>query len=79
MYNDGVEYLLTVIDIFSKYGWVLSLKNKTGLGVASVLEKVFKNENQTNCGSIKVSSFTAVTYKNSFHCTARTMKKSLAL
>ena len=28
--NDGVRYLLTVIDIFSKYGWMLPLKTKTG-------------------------------------------------
>ena len=28
-YNNGVKYLLTVIDIFSKYGWILPLKNKT--------------------------------------------------
>jgi len=41
-YNNGVKYLLTVIDIFSKYGWILPLKNKTGLKVASALEKVFK-------------------------------------
>jgi len=40
--NDGMKYLWTVIDIFSKYGWILPLKNKTGLEVASALEKVFK-------------------------------------
>jgi len=41
-YNNGVKYLLTVIDIFSKYGWIVPLKNKTGLEVASALEKLFK-------------------------------------
>ena len=41
-YNNGVKYLLTVIDIFSKYGWILPLKNKTGLEAANALEKVFK-------------------------------------
>ena len=41
-YNNGVKYLLTVIDIFSKYGWILPLKSKTGVEVASALEKVFK-------------------------------------
>jgi len=30
-YNNGVKYLLTVMDIFSRYGWILPLKNKTGL------------------------------------------------
>ena len=40
--NNQVKYLLSVIDIFSKYGWMLPLKNKTGLEVASALEQVFK-------------------------------------
>ena len=41
-YNKGVKYLLTVIDVFSKYGWIMPLKNKTGMEVASALEKIFK-------------------------------------
>ena len=28
------KYLLTVVDIFSKYGWMIPLKNKTGTEVA---------------------------------------------
>ena len=28
--NKGYKYLLTVIDVFSKYGWIVSLKTKTG-------------------------------------------------
>ena len=27
--NDGVSYLLVVIDVFSKYVWVRSMKNET--------------------------------------------------
>jgi len=41
-YNKGVKYLLTVIDIFFKYGWMIPLKNKTGTEVASALQKLFK-------------------------------------
>jgi len=41
-YNNQVKYLLSVINIFSKYGWMLPLKSKTGLEVASALEKIFK-------------------------------------
>jgi len=40
--NDGVRYLLTVIDVFSKYGWMLPLKSKTGVEVASALKVIFK-------------------------------------
>jgi len=29
-YNNGIKYPLTVIDIFSKYGWMVPLKQKTG-------------------------------------------------
>ena len=41
-YNNGVKYLLTVIDILSIYGWIVPLNNKTGLEVASALKNVFK-------------------------------------
>ena len=41
-YNKGVKYLLTIIDVFSKYGWIVPLKQKTGIEVSSALEKVFK-------------------------------------
>jgi len=41
-YNDGVKYLLTIIDVFSKYGWIVPLKQKTGIAVANALEQVFK-------------------------------------
>ena len=40
--NDGVRYLLTVIDVFSKYGWMLPLKTKTGVEVANALKEIFK-------------------------------------
>ena len=41
--NDGYKYLLTVIDVFSKYGWMIPLKNKTGKAVASALETILKH------------------------------------
>ena len=42
----GVKYLLVVIDIFSKYGWLIPLKDKTGKSVASALESIFKERKQ---------------------------------
>ena len=42
--NDGVRYLLTVIDVFSKYGWMLPLKTKTGVEGASALKEIFKEQ-----------------------------------
>ena len=41
-FNKGVKYLLAVIDIFSKYGWLIPLKDKTGEAVASALKTIFK-------------------------------------
>ena len=35
--NKGVNYLLTVVDVFSKYAWVVPIKQNTGLQVASAL------------------------------------------
>ena len=45
-FNRGVKYLLAVIDIFSKYGWLIPLKDKTGKSVASALKTIFKERKQ---------------------------------
>ena len=41
-FNRGVKYLLAVIDVFSKYGWLIPLKDKTGKFVASALKTIFE-------------------------------------
>tara|TARA_Y100001956_G_scaffold46976_1_gene45610 strand:+ start:327 stop:1214 length:888 start_codon:yes stop_codon:yes gene_type:complete len=38
--NKGIKYLLTVIDIFSKYAWAVPLKNKTGESVTDAFNKI---------------------------------------
>ena len=43
-FNRGVKYLLTVIDVFSKYGWLIPLKDKTGKSVASALKTIFEEK-----------------------------------
>ena len=40
--NKGIKFILAVIDIFSKYGWLLPLKNKKGETVANALKTIFK-------------------------------------
>ena len=40
--NQGVNFLLLVIDTFSKYGWIIPLKDKKGETVAKALKKIFK-------------------------------------
>ena len=40
--NKGYRYLITCIDIFSKYSWVIPLKDKRGITIKNALEKIFK-------------------------------------
>ena len=41
-YNNGYTFLLLVIDTFSKYGYLIPLKNKKGETVADALKDIFK-------------------------------------
>ena len=41
-FNQGFKFLLLVIDIFSKYGWIVALKNKEGKTIATALKTIFK-------------------------------------
>ena len=41
-FNRDVKYLLAVIDVFFKYGWLVPLKDKTGKFVALALKSIFK-------------------------------------
>ena len=41
--NSGFRYILMVIDIFSKYGWSVPLKFKTGKEVAKAFQTIFKD------------------------------------
>ena len=41
--NKCYKYLLTVIDVYSKYGWIMPLKTKTGKEVAQAFRKLFHN------------------------------------
>lgn len=39
--NKSYNYVLTVIDVLSKYAWALPLKSKSGSEIASALSKIF--------------------------------------
>ena len=45
-FNDGYRYLLVCIDVFSKYAWVVPLKNKTGLSLVEAFkpEKIITDQ-----------------------------------
>ena len=40
--NKEFRFLLSVIDIFSKYTWVVPLKDKKGASVVNAFQKILK-------------------------------------
>ena len=40
--NKGIKYLLTEIDVFSKFVWIIPLKRKTGQKVANAFSRISK-------------------------------------
>ena len=42
-WNKGIKYLLMVIDVFSKYGWIKPLKDKKTETVSKASDKMFKS------------------------------------
>ena len=45
-FNTGFRFLLCVIDIFSKYAWVVSLKDKKGISIVNAFQKIMKESNR---------------------------------
>ena len=45
-FNKGFRLLLCVIDIFSKYPWVILLKDKKGITIADAFQKILKESNR---------------------------------
>ena len=41
-YNKGIRFLLCVIDIFSKYAWVVPLQDKKGRGIVTAFQSILK-------------------------------------
>jgi hypothetical protein len=41
-YNNGVKFILVVIDVFSKFAWTVPLKNKTSGEIVKAFDKIFK-------------------------------------
>ena len=55
--NDGYKYLLMIIDVFSKFGWVAPLKTKSGDSVKSALEKIFTKNTPSKIWADKGTEF----------------------
>ena len=65
-FNKGFRFLLCVVDVFSKYAWVVPLKyKKKVLQLLMLFRKYWKNliENQAKYGSTKGGNFTIILLK----------------
>ena len=42
-FNKGFKYILTVIDVFNKYAWAVSIKDKSAASVTKAFEKIISD------------------------------------
>ena len=42
-FNKGIKYLLCVIDLFSRYAWVVGIKDKKGESIVKGFKKILDN------------------------------------
>ena len=47
-YNKGIKYLLRAIDLFSKYTWVILLKDKKGTSIVNAFKKIISKKRKPN-------------------------------
>ena len=45
-FNKGFRFLLCAVDIFSKYAWVIPLKDKKGISIANAFKQILKGSNR---------------------------------
>ena len=63
-FNKGIRFLLCIIDIYSKYAWVVPLKDKKGISIVNAFQKILK-ESDRKPNKIWVDKGSEV-YNNSF-------------
>ena len=47
-HNKGIKYLLCAINLFSKYAWVIPLKDKKRTSIVNAFEKIISKERKPN-------------------------------
>ena len=63
-HNDDVKFLLTCIDMFSKYFWVSPLKNKSGQSVTEAFKSILNEEIPLMLQSDKGTEFKNVQFQS---------------
>ena len=46
-YNKGIKYLLCAIDLFSKYAWVIPIKDKKETSILNALKKIISKKKRS--------------------------------
>lgn len=63
--NRGFRYLMTVIDVFSKYGWAVPVKTKSGEDVAAAMKSILvQGRKPTNLHTDQGKEFYNKTFQN---------------
>ena len=57
-YNKGIKYLLCATNIFSKYAWVVSLKDKREISIVNAFQKIISKGRKY--GSINAVNLTII-------------------
>ena len=65
-FNKGFRFLLCVIDIFSKYAWVVPLKDKKDVSIADAFQKLLDDSNRkpSKIWAAREVDFTKILLKN---------------
>ena len=50
-YEKGIKYLLCVIDLFSKYAWIIPIKDKRGTIIVNAFKKILSDSNRSKAKS----------------------------
>ena len=63
-YNKGFKYLLCAIDLFSKYAWVISIKDKKGTSIVDAFKKIISKRKPNKIWVDQGSEFYNNTFKD---------------
>ena len=79
-YNKRIKYLLCVVDLFSKYVWVVPVKDKKETSIFNAFKKIISEKRKPNKIWIdQGSEFYNKSFKNFLKCIQHMMKENLLL
>ena len=66
-HNDGYRYILTVIDVFSKFAWAVALKKKDARTVAEAFESIIDERKPSKLQTDKGKEFVNTFFQGKLH------------